>query len=184
MAIPRDGRGEEESSTGQKRTQIYLLVLLGIAVIGAIVWFIFILPGFTSNNKMAGQCQVLCHDIQNSTGTLKDTKILDYCKRAFDLGEDKIVEGERQKYCKSGAHCFSRYKCDYRTGDLGLEQCINFVYEYYRDYNGEGREEAAQHIVDVYNSSTEDTGAGTCDPHTEWYQNKLSTSEDVLEVVN
>ncbi len=183
MERPRGQRDDKSRSNGQKKMRVYLSILLGVAVLGALVWFLFLLPDVTADNRMGAQCKTLCSNIQNSSGLVKETNAIEYCTESFDLGGSEIVEGKKQKYCTDGAHCFSRYECNYKNQDLDLEQCINLLHNHYMERNGETRQEAAEHVAEVYDTSNEETGVGSCSPQSEWYQDKLSTASGVLEAV-
>lgn len=178
----RGGR-DRESTMQRQEIRKYLLLLLGLVVIGALVWFLFLLPGVSAENEMKAQCSNLCREIQNNTGVIQDSKAVEYCTRAFKLGGSEKVKGEKDNYCSNGAHCFNRYECKYQEREIDVDVCISVLYNYYREFNEEDRQTAAQHVVDIYKPSNNQTGVGTCELEEGWYQDKLETPSDVLEVV-
>lgn len=180
-------RGKDQQAGGSmsasNTARKYLMVVLGLVVIGGIAWFAFLLPEVSAQNQMEAQCKTICNEIHNNTGVVKDSKALEYCTKAFDLGGVEVVEGEKQDYCSDGAHCFNKYECTYKARDLDVSNCIDIIYDHYTEYNNEDSQRAAQHVVDVYSPSNNKTGVGTCNLDASWYDNKLSEASDVLSVV-
>lgn len=156
----------------------YLLPLLLIVAVVAGGWFLFLQPSYTTapEERVRAACQQSCGEWQNQSGVIATAAAIDYCTEAYDLGgEPRTVED----YCSDGVHCFNVMECTKSGRTLTASQCRSLLYDHYRTYNEEDPDTAAQHVVDVYAPSNNETGVGACDLSADWYTSNFDDTGDV-----
>lgn len=160
----------------------YLYGALVSVLILAGAWFLFLQPsvGGPTVSTVGKQCENLCDLVGNSTDEVRDSYKLQYCIEAYDIGEEvTTMENEGQSFCSDGVHCFNAHTCETEETTLNAAGCREFVYNYYQEYNNEAPNIAAQHVVDIYAPSNEETGVGSCDLSADWYGNNFASTEVV-----
>lgn len=160
----------------------YLYGALVSVLVLAGTWFLFLQPsvGGPTISAVEKQCNDLCNLAKNSTQDVKDSYKLQYCIEAYDIGgEVSTMENEGQSFCSDGVHCFNTHTCETEETTLDAEGCREFVYNYYQEYNNEASNIAAQHVVDIYAPSNEETGIGSCDLSADWYANNFASTQVV-----
>lgn len=159
----------------------YLYAGLVASVILAGTWFMFLQPTVSTSATTEGvqnQCTDLCTLIEDNSGEVKEAYKLQYCTQAYDLGDgQQTVNGTT--VCSSGTHCFNLDSCNAEGIELDASQCKEFVYSYYQEYNNENANLAAQHVVDTYGPSNNETGVGQCNLDETWYADNFASTEAV-----
>ncbi|MDY6778669.1 MAG: hypothetical protein SVU32_08445 [Candidatus Nanohaloarchaea archaeon] len=159
----------------------YLIVILVVVLIGGGVWFLVFMPSGGGARNIDVACKASCWNWKNATGVKKKTAAIEYCTRAFDLGgEPRKITKNGTTYCSNGVHCFNTYSCSDEGRTLTAATCQQILFNYYQQYNGESRQTAAQHVVDIYTPANNETGVGTCELDAGWYTRNLDGTDDIL----